>query len=60
MPIYRGYNDGIEGDKIYCVFKKASKPHKVSTEGRHNVQSMTIEGNPARAVIVKVWRFKKD
>ena len=60
MPIYRGYNDGIEGDKIYCVFKKSDKKHKVTTGGRHNAQAMTIEGNPARAVIVKVWRFKKD
>ena len=60
MPTYRGENDAIEGDKIYCVFRKAGKPKKVTTGGRHNAQAVTIEGNPARAVIVRVWRFKKD
>jgi len=60
MPIYRGENDGIEGDKIYCVFRKSTKPVRVTTGGRHNAQAITIEGNPAKAVIVKVWRFKGE
>ena len=59
MPIYKGKNDAIYGDKIYCVFEKSTKPKRVSTKGRHNAQAITIEGNPATAVIVKVWRFKK-
>ena len=60
MPVYKEENDAIEGDKIYCVFEKGSKPRRVTTGGRHNAQAITIEGNPAKAVIVKVWRFKED
>ncbi|NAT10487.1 hypothetical protein C4E22_02900 [ANME-1 cluster archaeon AG-394-G06] len=58
MPTHKEFNDTIIGEKIYCVFEKQStKPKRVSTKGRHNAQTITIKGNPARAIIVKTVRY---
>lgn len=57
MPKYYNDGDSIFGTKIYCVFEKSKKPTLVSTRGRHNAQSTTIEGNPAIATIVKTLKF---
>ena len=54
--IYTEPEDTIKGDRIYCIFKKSTKPVRASTHGAHNVQHMTIEGNPAIAIIIKKWR----
>ena len=61
MPEYKGLNDTIVAERIYCVFERTKgKPHKISTRGRHNAQSLTVEGNPATAVITKTLRYIKD
>ena len=60
MPIYLGLNDTIEGEKIYCVFERSTKPTAVSTTGRHRAQAITINGNPATAIIVKTLRYIRD
>jgi hypothetical protein len=60
MAKYNSLNDTILGEKIYCVFEKKPKhPKLVSTEGRHNAQALTIEGNPAYATITKPLRCCK-
>ena len=59
MPIYYNLNDTLEGEKIYCVYEKSKGPNRVSTTGRHNAQSLAIDGNPARAIITKTLRFIK-
>jgi hypothetical protein len=58
MPVYREEGDSLVADRIYCVFERAKGPRRVSTEGRHNAQAMTIRGNPARAVILKPLRLR--
>ncbi|RJS82458.1 hypothetical protein CW713_05060 [Methanophagales archaeon] len=62
MPVYRGLNDTIEGERIYCVFEKPKKfkPTTVSTTGRHRAQAITIAGNPATAIIIKTLRYISD
>jgi len=60
MPIYLGLNDTIEGEKIYCVFERSTKPTAVSTTGRHRAQAIIINGNPATAIIVKTLRYIRD
>lgn len=61
MPEYYGLNDTIIGEKIYCVFEKMPmRPVRVSTTGRHNVQAITITGNPATAIIRKTLRYIGD
>ncbi len=60
MSVYRNINDSLEGEKIYCVFETSNKPRRISTSGRHNAQALTIDGNPATAIIVKTLRFVKE
>ena len=33
MPIYLGLNDTIEGEKIYCVFERSTKPTEFLQRG---------------------------
>jgi len=56
MPIYRNFNDAIEGDKIYCTFERCSKVIILDIGSRHRGQCQSIKGNPATAVILKKWR----
>jgi hypothetical protein len=60
MPTHKELNDTVEGEKLYCVFERSTKPVAVSTEGRHNAQSISIKGNPATAIIVKTLRYITD
>lgn len=60
MSDYYCLNDSILGEKIYCVFERSSKARILSTQGRHNAQAVTIDGNPAVATIVKTLRYIKQ
>jgi hypothetical protein len=60
MPAYRGLNDTIIGEKIYCVFERSKKPTVIATTGRDRAQAITISGNPATATIVKTLRHICD
>ncbi len=57
MTVLRNVGDRIEGKKIICQFKKHSGPHKVSTTSAHNAQQIKAEGNPAFAVIDRVFEW---
>ena len=59
VPAYRGKGDTLVAERIYCVFEGAKGPRRVSTEGRHNAQAMTIRGNPAWAVILRPLRLRE-
>jgi len=59
VPTYRGEGDSLVAERIYCVFEQAKGPRRVSTDGRHNAQAMTIRGNPARAVILRPLRLRE-
>jgi len=56
MAVYAEINDAIQGDKIYCTFRKATKPTVIGGSSRHQGQSQTIEGNPAVSIIKKKWK----
>jgi hypothetical protein len=49
----------IEADKIRCMGRRVSKPRLVHQTGKHRAIEVFIEGNPAKAEIVKVWRVLK-
>lgn len=51
MTALRNTGDSIEGKKIICEAEDFSKPHRISTGGRHNAQQLIGKGNPARAII---------
>jgi hypothetical protein len=57
MPEHTGPTDSLKAEKIYCVFERGGNPSRLSTQGRHNAQQMTIDGNPATATIKKILRF---
>lgn len=57
MTVLRRLGDRIEGKKIICQFKKHSGPHKVSTRSAHNAQIIKTEGNPAFAIVDKVFEW---
>lgn len=56
MPTYHGLNDTIEGDSIYCAFKKYTGLRTIDKRSKDRGFCHTIKGNPARAVIVKKWK----
>ena len=56
MPTYRGENDAIGGDKIYCTFEKCSGMRTLDKGSKDRGLCQTIKGNPATAVITKKWR----
>ena len=56
MATHRDIDDAVEGGRIYCVYERSRGPRRVGTRGRHNAQSLLIEGHPARAVVVRTIR----
>lgn len=55
MPKYTGGGEMIEGGTILCVFKARSSFGIEKETGR---KTATITGNPAVAIVKKVWRYK--
>ncbi len=53
-------NQRIEGEKIRCVGRKVSKPRLIHQSGRHRAIEIFVEGRPARAEVVRVWRVLKS
>lgn len=64
MPIHREANATLLGRKILVVYDAIRRgPSLVSTKGRHNAQSMEIEGSderPAFAVIDVKLHYVKE
>jgi hypothetical protein len=56
MPEYVMENDAIEGKRILCCFEYRPS-YGVEKESKR--QQITIIGNPATAVLWKVWEYKK-
>ena len=56
MTIYFGFNDAVEGDKIYCTFEKCSGMRTLDKGSKDRGLCQTIKGNPTTAVITKKWR----
>ena len=50
----------IEGEKIRCVGRKISKPRLIHQTGRHRAIEIFVEGKPAKAEVVRVWRVLKS
>ena len=54
MPIYRSPGDAIKGEKIICEFED-----RPSFRDKGNHIESTIQGNLAKAVLVKTWKIKQ-
>ncbi len=50
----------IEAEKIRCVGRKISKPRLIHQSGRHRAIEIFVEGKPAKAEVVRVWRVLKS
>ena len=55
MPRYTREGDAIEGERIFCTFK--ARP-SYSTEEGTGRQTVSITGNPASAIVDRVWTYK--
>lgn len=55
MPKYTRGGEMIEGRAILCVFK--ARP-SFGIEKENGRKTVTITGNPAVAIVQKVWRYK--
>lgn len=61
MPKYHTMNDTVLGSKLYITYERMKgKPSKLQTEGKHNAQKITVEGNPATATVIKTLHWVKD
>jgi len=56
MPNYAQEGEAIEGLKIYCDFKE--QPSR-GIEEETNRDTMTITGNPARAILIGKMKYQK-
>lgn len=56
MPRYTREGDTIEGERIFCTFKARPSYGFEEATGR---QTVSIRGNPASAVVDKVWTYKE-
>ncbi|MDI6819308.1 MAG: hypothetical protein QMC89_00120 [Candidatus Hodarchaeaceae archaeon] len=52
-------NERIEAEKIRCVGRRISKPRLIQWTGKHRAMEMFVEGRPAIAEAVRVWRVLK-
>ena len=52
-------NQRIEGEKIRCIGRKVSKPRLIHQAGRHRAIEIFVEGKPAKAEVIRVWRILK-
>lgn len=54
--IGRRVGDGIEGERLGCVFRRARGERVIVGSGRHRATEIVIEGTPARAWVLKPLR----
>jgi hypothetical protein len=54
--IGRQVGDGIEGERLECVFRRAKRERVVVGSGRHRAIEIVIEGTPAKAWVLKPLR----
>jgi len=55
MPKYTKEGEAIEGQRIFCTFEARPSYGIEKATGR---QTITITGNPASAMVDKVWKYK--
>lgn len=53
-------SEKIEGEKIRCVGRWISKPRLVQWTSRHRAMEIFVEGRPAIAEVVRVWRVLRS
>ncbi len=58
--IGRKPGDGIEGERLECVFRRVKREQIVMGSGRHRAMNMVIEGTPAKTWILKPIRSLKE
>lgn len=49
----------IKAERIRCVGRWISKPRLIRWTGKHRAIEIFVEGRPAMAEAVKVWRVLK-
>ena len=54
MTRYTKEGDSIEGEEIFCTFEKRPSYGKDRSRGKEEI---TITGNPASAIINKVYKY---
>jgi len=52
-------SERIEGKKIRCVGRRLSRPRLIHFTGRHRAIEIFVEGKPAVAEVVKIWKVVK-
>jgi len=57
MPKYTREGEAIEGRTIFCTFEDRPSFGFEKATGR---QTSTITGNPASAIMRKIWKYKKS
>ena len=59
MIMLNKVGDGINGERIVCIFRKMTRPILVATTHLHRAQQIKIFGLPAEAYIEKALRYVK-
>jgi len=57
--LYEG-GDGIQGEKISCEFRRATKPTVIRKTAGHRAMRIFLEGLPCECYIEKRWRAISD
>jgi hypothetical protein len=53
-------SERVEGEKIRCIGWWVSKPRLVQWSSRHRAIEVFVEGRPAIAEVVRIWRVLKS
>gem|GEM_PF-5342745 len=51
--------DFLEGETLRITCRKLGKPRLVHLTHNHRALQFDVDGYPARAVVVKPWRWRK-
>jgi hypothetical protein len=51
--------DILEGETLRITCRKMGKPRLVHLTHNHRALQFDVDGYPARAVVVKTWRWRK-
>jgi len=58
--IVENVGDEARGERIICIYRKASHPYLIHATGGHKGTQMWISGLPTRAIVDKAWRLTKN
>jgi hypothetical protein len=57
--IGRQVGDGIEGERLGCIFRRIKRERITVGSGRHRAEEMVVESTPAKAWVLKPLRALK-